>query len=145
MSYETIKVKPGDVRDVLGASFAAYRGNRVRVTISGRGEPQLLHSYWDGGSRSTWAVVNMTMHTPYRAVQPFQWGGNFDRRVPMNQLDSMRYAQQLGEILVEHVEGPREAIYLHVREDDAALVARFKTLAPSDPTIETIRRNEVRS
>ena len=106
------KLNPSDalVRDILRAALPGYRGRRVRLNPHPY-TPRVLHSYWDGGSRSSYRVYERGV-----VSIPPTWGGNFDRN------PAVPYVLPPGAILVEHVEGPREAVYITLAEGCPAML-----------------------
>lgn len=80
--------------------------------------PSLLHSYWDGGSKNVYSVVNI--HTGRQTLPP-TWGGNFDAQ------GKREYVPVAGDILIETgcFCGKPATPYLSFREEDEATVKQF--------------------
>lgn len=108
---------------VIRAAFPDYRGRTVRLHVADRVE--LVGTFWDGGSRSRYALVSLTdppRMAPLPQYDPPQFGG--PRRAPMVELDDPRKA------VVEHAIfcGKDAGITIHARAD--ALTPYLPTEAP---------------
>ena len=69
-------------------AFPGYRGRKFRVVVSDR--PRRLLSYWDGGSRDSYVVIQEG-----RAISPPAFA-------PFGREDVPEYVPVSGAILVEH-------------------------------------------
>lgn len=80
--------------------------------------PRLLHSYWDGGSKDEYAVVNI--RTGARTMPP-TWGGNYDRS------GQREYVPVAGDILIQTGSfcGKPATPYISFREEDEPAVYAF--------------------
>lgn len=68
------------------------RRKKCRLNTYLSAEPRLLHSYWDGGSRSEYSVVNVLTGAH---SNPATWGGNFDRA------GKREYVAAPGDVLIQ--------------------------------------------
>jgi hypothetical protein len=73
---------------VARRAFPGYKGRKFRVVVSDR--PRRLASYWDGGSRDTFVVVQ-----DGRTISPPTWG-------PFGREGAPDFAPVSGAILIEH-------------------------------------------
>lgn len=74
--------------DVARKAFPGYRGRKFKVIVSDR--PRRLASYWDGGSRDTFVVIQ-----DGKAICPPAWA-------PFGREGAPDYVPVSGAILIEH-------------------------------------------
>jgi hypothetical protein len=96
--------------DIARRAFPAYRGRKFRVVISAR--PSRLLSFWDGGSRDTYQVVQ-----DGRAISP-------PTVAPFGRENAPDFVPVPGAILVEHsiFMGKDAGCTIYLHPDDSHLI-----------------------
>lgn len=110
------KLPPSDpsLQPLIKATFPEYRG-RKPVTLIAATEVAFTNLYWDGGSRSTYAVVTLDGFRPFTLPQdnPPQFGGS---------RDTPRHALPPGVAVIENptICGKQGALRISVHPDSLA-------------------------
>src|SRR3990167_1777479 len=126
------RTMPEEVRKVCHAAFPSYNGRMFKVRYADG--PLSVRSYWDGGSRDTYAFVRLADYAtlPVPTAHPV-----FDREAPRD-VDAVEIPS--GAVCVEHTIfcGKDLGLTIHVRAEDATPL-----LPPPDdvpPDVRTVCR-----
>ena len=124
-------------RDLARVAFPAYSGRRYKLRVVDPATPMNITSYWDGGSRSYYAFVNLATKA---VVTVPQNGSGFDRPIGPTPIPE-------GCALIEHsiFQGHDVGITIHLRTENATAMLPKPVELTRDEKIVLIATRSLKS